>query len=166
MEDPDRKMICVTGTPGVGKTTFSRNLAHRLGVSHVDLNKWLVEHGYSEGIDKDRGSIVIDEEKLAGLKIPGVIDSHLSHFCNCDAIIVLRAPYQKEHLKRMQKKGWSAKKVRENLEAEIMEIIAEEAREIFSERGIPVLEIAFSDLEGALERAENWLEQHLSFPSK
>ncbi len=132
-------MICVTGTPGVGKTAVSRALSEMTGMRHMELNNMV--SGMAEGFDSKRGSLIIDEEKLRKIKVNGIADGHLSHFCDCDAIIVVRCSEQKEHIRRMRSKGWGSEKIRENMEAEIMEVIAEEARERAREMSIPLIEV-------------------------
>ncbi|MFQ5872058.1 MAG: AAA family ATPase, partial [Candidatus Geothermarchaeales archaeon] len=44
--------ICVTGTPGTGKTTFSRELARKLDLTYLDLNTLLLDEGCTEGYDE------------------------------------------------------------------------------------------------------------------
>ena len=59
-----------------------------------------------------------------------IIDSHLSHLLPpkiIDKVIVLRCdPTELE--RRLRKKGWSRKKIQENVEAEMIGLIAWEAR--------------------------------------
>jgi len=60
-----------------------------------------------------------------------VIESHLSHLLPDELIsgvIVLRC--EPETLKkRLEKKGWDAEKIRENVEAEMIDLIAWESRQ-------------------------------------
>ena len=133
-------MICITGTPGTGKTAVAKELSVITGLAYVDLNKWLLSH-LPHSYDSQRHSFVIDESKLSNIHIDGIVDGHLSHFCDCDAIVLIRCPDQKEHLRRMKNKGFDPEKAQENMEAELMEVIAEEARQT----GKPLLELDASE---------------------
>ncbi|MBI4176547.1 MAG: AAA family ATPase, partial [Candidatus Aenigmarchaeota archaeon] len=66
--------------------------------------------------------------KIAEKKENIVIESHYAHDMPCDAIVVLRVQ-PKELLARGRKKGWPRAKIKENMEAEIMEVCKSEALE-------------------------------------
>ncbi len=144
-------VICVTGTPGTGKTTISKQLAKELGYKYINLNELLKESNLNIGRDDKRDSYIINEGKIpekiretinkaekSGEK--GIIlDSHLSHFANkeqIDLCIVCKCEL-KELKRRLEKRGYSRKKVEENLEAEIFEVCKTEALE----QGLKVIEI-------------------------
>ncbi len=133
-------MICITGTPGVGKTSVARLLSSRLGLPLTDLNEWLRKH-LPHSRDDKRGSDIFDESMLYDVHIAGIVDGHLSHFCRCDIIVLLRCSNQKEHVERMRQKGFHEEKARENMEAEIVEVVAEEARERARETGAVIVEV-------------------------
>ena len=125
-------IVAITGTPGTGKTTIAKLLAKRLGYGYVNINEFAIKHCLG-GVDKKRKSKIIDTKKLFRLskKFKGnlVLDSHLSHFCSARLKFVLRA--NPAALKRrLEKKGWAAKKVKENVDSEILGIIAYEAKGI------------------------------------
>ena len=58
------KTIIVTGTPGTGKTTLSKNLAERLNFHYLDVNLIIKKYGLSEGYDKKRKTKIIDVKRL------------------------------------------------------------------------------------------------------
>ncbi|MEA3229445.1 MAG: adenylate kinase family protein [archaeon] len=120
----------ISGTPGTGKTEISVRLSKRLGFCLVKINDFAQAHGLVEGIDKKRGSLIIDEKKLkaAVAKLSGdvIVEGHLAHFCKSDVVAVLRTnPTELE--KRLLSRGWNRKKILENVEAEILDIILQEA---------------------------------------
>jgi len=132
-------IIAVSGTPGTGKTTIAKQLAEELGYAYVDVNKVIDEQELAEGYDEQRDCKIVDTEKLNAVLIRMikqekdlVIDSHLSHFLpkkyvdRC-IITICELPELK---KRLEKRGYKASKVRENLDAEIFDSIAEEAKEL------------------------------------
>ena len=58
-----------------------------------------------------------------------IFEGHLSHFVPADLTIILRtSPVELE--KRLKKKGWSEKKIKENIEAEAIGVISSEANGI------------------------------------
>ncbi|MCX6710403.1 MAG: adenylate kinase family protein [Candidatus Woesearchaeota archaeon] len=138
-------VIAVSGTPGTGKSILSHFLSRTLTFHYADVKQIIKKHKLSEGFDLKRDCLIVDTEKLSkvlislieGLKCSKkpkkgiVIDSHLSHFipsekadlcivCTC-ALPILR--------KRLEKRGYSEAKVRENLESEIFEVCRSEALE-------------------------------------
>lgn len=125
--------ILISGTPGTGKTSVSEILAEKIGYGLVKINDFAEEKGLVEGVDKVRGSGIIDEVKLEAEveKLSGdmVVDGHLAHLCKGDMSVVLRTrPDELE--KRLLLRKWGKKKIRENVEAEILDVILTEAVEV------------------------------------
>lgn len=128
----------VTGTPGTGKTTFAQKYAEEHNLTYISGKDIIAEHNLSEGFDAERDCEIVSEEKFAEVceKILEkqdncIIDSHLSQYiaaknveicfvCECD-IAALK--------KRLEDRGYSATKVRENLDAEIFKVCRSEAVE-------------------------------------
>lgn len=137
-------IILITGTPGVGKTTVSGLLAERLDACLIDINQLVEEKHLYTGIDEVRKYKIVDMDALfKGLneiikKIGPdkhiIIEGHLSHlFENSDIVIVLRAnPDVLE--RRMETKGWGKSKIRENIEAEAIDLCSYEAHEIHGDK--------------------------------
>ena len=121
--------IAITGTPGTGKTEIARLLAKRIGYDYLPLNQLAEKHRLYIGYDKKRGVRIVDTEKLKEkVKDNVVIDSHFSHDVDPDIIIVLKT-HPRELRERMEERGWEEKKIEENMEAEIMEVIHTESLE-------------------------------------
>lgn len=121
--------IAVTGTPGVGKTSACA-LITRVRIVHV--NDLVEELGLVSGYDRSRRTKEVDVPKLAKevAKMEGdfVLEGHFSHLLGPDLAIVLRcSPSVLE--KRLKKKGWPEKKIRENVEAEAVDVALIEAVE-------------------------------------
>ena len=125
--------ILISGTPGTGKTSVSELLAKRLGYRLVGINDFAEEHGLVEGVDKVRGSGIIDEVRLEAEvgKLSGdiVVEGHLAHLCKGDVSVILRTrPDVLE--KRLSLRKWSKEKIHENVEAEILDVILQEAVDV------------------------------------
>lgn len=131
--------IALTGTPGTGKTTVARLLPYRI----VDINA-LVREGLNLGIDPERGCLEADMDALAmRLKEMDkdtdtdidstdrrdivILEGHFSHFFADWAIVLRLAPAALRE--RLEVRGYSERKIRENLEAEALDVILVEAVE-------------------------------------
>ncbi len=125
--------IAITGTPGVGKTTLARLAGERLGWHIVDVKEWAHQTGCVVGRDDQDDADVIDVDALADL-VPDddgstiVYEGHLSHLLELDVAWVIRC--DPSVLRgRLEARGYRPEKVLENLEAEALDLILQEAIE-------------------------------------
>ncbi len=136
-----QKIIALTGTPGTGKTNIAKILKKK-GFAVIDLNLEIRKRRLYFVYDRKRKTYVADMKKIGNFlrkKLRSekyeskvvIIDSHLSHLLPTsliNAVVVLRcSPEVLE--KRLKERGWSAEKIRENVESEIIGLIEYEARE-------------------------------------
>ena len=130
--------ICITGTPGTGKSTLGKILAKELKYKLIDINKIVKEEKLYESYDKKDQSFVVDIKKLNKflkevLKYnkEAIIDSHLSHFLPKRSVelCVITKCGLKELKNRLEKRKYPKEKVRENLDSEIFDICLNEAKE-------------------------------------
>lgn len=120
--------VALTGTPGTGKSTVADRVGERLGVEVIHLNDRIAEHGLHTGEDEERGSLVADIEAIEAHlgDWSGLLDSHLAHQFDADAVVVLRcAPGELET--RLTDRGEPAAKAAENAESEALDIVLSEA---------------------------------------
>lgn len=121
--------FALTGTPGVGKTTCSE-LVRSIKVVHladmIDGSGAVV----GEDVRRDTKEVDVDRlrEEIAKLEGDLLLEGHLSHLLAVDVAIVLRCS-PKVLAERLRSKGWSEEKVRENMEAEAVDVILIEAVE-------------------------------------
>ena len=135
-------LFALTGTPGTGKSTLSAELRSR-GYDVIDGKAFIRENGLLGEYDAERDTYEVDldalNDALEGLRADDdvhILDSHLSHFMDSHGIMVLRcAPSVLAG--RLRARGYSEDKVRENVQAEILDEILCEA----AETDIPVGEI-------------------------
>ena len=135
-------LIAISGTPGTGKTSVSEELRSR-EYAVLDINKHLRENNLLGDKDVARDTFDVDldalNDSLEAYRNAGAtvfMDSHLSHFLDSHMIIVLRC--NPDILAdRLRARGYSEMKVRENVQAEILDVILCEA----TESDIPVFEV-------------------------
>ena len=129
--------IAVTGTPGTGKSSATALLSDTYTVYSV---KELAER---YGCGEQEGEEVLVDIECLNEKVECedcIIEGHLSHLLNPDIIIILRC-HPEVLKKRLEPRGYGEEKLRENMEAEAIDIILEEAMEM----GKPVFEIDSTD---------------------
>ncbi|KAF1998884.1 P-loop containing nucleoside triphosphate hydrolase protein [Amniculicola lignicola CBS 123094] len=160
--------IVITGTPGVGKTTHAEQLAQTLGFTHLSVNQIVKDEGFHEGRDEETGSWIVDEDKLLDhleslplIQTGGYILDW--HACDLfperwiDLVIVLRCDSTILY-DRLTKRGYAGKKLEENMDSEIMQVLLEEARESYAEEVVVELRSdGAEDVEGNLGRVEEWV---------
>jgi len=129
-------LIGLTGTPGTGKTSVSKFLEKKRHWKVVHLNELIKEKRLYTEIDEKRDAVIADMELIRehlkeaideGEKEVTILESHLSHHI-ADIVIVLRA-YPPELEMRLKTRGYSEEKIKENFEAEALDVILVEAFE-------------------------------------
>lgn len=127
------RVIVVTGTPGTGKTRFSKTLAKEIQAEYIPLTEYVTKNKLYLAIDRNRASKIIDlnrtRKNIRGLLSgsPGlvIIDTHVPEgVVDREAVkqvFVLRC-HPRILKKRLRAKGWNQRKTRENLLAEILDI--------------------------------------------
>ena len=124
--------IIVTGTPGTGKTQAARGLARRLGIPLVDVNGLIREKRLWHGHEGGSRLVQLPALRRELLRVRGdaVFDSHL--LCDlsmpADVVFVLRTDPVALR-RRLSKRPYSAKKIRENVEAEALDYCTIRARQ-------------------------------------
>lgn len=134
-------MMVVTGTPGTGKSAVADELERR-GRTVVRAGETVGP--FVLGDDPERDTRVVNEEAWVRSFAPvdGIVEGHLAHLLPSDRAVVLRCrPDVLET--RLRARGYAAKKVRENAEAEALDVILIETLEIHPQE--TVLEIDTTD---------------------
>lgn len=127
-EDLVFERVALTGTPGTGKSTVAAAIGEQLGIEVIHLNDRIKEYGLHTGEDEERGSLVADIDAIEAHlgDWAGLLDSHLSHQFEAEAVVVLRcAPEELEA--RLADRGEPPAKVAENAESEALDIVLSEA---------------------------------------
>lgn len=150
-------IITITGTPGTGKTYIAKKLAGK-NFRHIDLNAIIKKEKLYDDYDRKAKTYDVDEKKLKIIekrfseykdkeiklkknmnitelkeklknKKGIIIDSHLSHYLESDLCIVVKADI-KTISKRLKKRGYNEKKIKDNIESEIFDICLEDAKKL------------------------------------
>eukprot|EP00435_Cladocopium_sp_Y103_P073656 s33_g44.t1 len=130
--------ILVTGTPGVGKTTFCEALAAATSLEHLEVSKMVREKRLYREWDDELDCSIFDEES-GGC----VVDFHSSSFLDeslLDLVVVLRVDTSTLY-DRLEKRHYPESKVKQNVEAEIFQSCLDEVREVFEETDIQIWEM-------------------------
>ncbi|MEM3227614.1 MAG: AAA family ATPase [Candidatus Micrarchaeaceae archaeon] len=130
-------IIAITGTPGVGKTRLSFLIKKKCGCAKVvEINKILLSHNAFSGVDESGAKIAdmprlnraVAKELLRYSKrsCAIVLVGHLAPELKLkyDMAIVLRSSLKKLEA-RLEKRGYSRKKISENLIAEGLDYCGE-----------------------------------------
>ena len=137
-------LIAITGTPGTGKSTFTKLLAKRINAIVLNGNEIIEKYSLQEGFDKRRDCNIVDAKKFGKACIKEylvlrrlykghdmIIDSHLSHHIPKHYVslcIVCRAKLSTLK-KRLSKRRYKKQKILENMDAEIFEVCLQEAKD-------------------------------------
>ncbi len=135
MEKGEKKVIAVTGTPGTGKTTFSKVFSDGLDYRLIDLNELIERDGIYE-LDSDGTKVVNSQDlqnsfkkHMSGKSGNFVVDGLLSHLllpAQLEKLVVLRTK-PSVLKKRLESRNYHEEKIRENMEAEALGVILQEA---------------------------------------
>ena len=129
-------ILIISGTPGTGKTTIARILSKELQLDLIEINA-LVKENPELVTGKENGTLIIDLEKL-NEKIKErqniIIEGHFAHLLNFkSAIIIVLRTHPEELERRLTKKGFGKRKIKENVEAETLDACLIEALENYNE---------------------------------
>ena len=131
-------VIAVCGTPGTGKSTFSKKLVEEEDYALVDLNEIIEEEGIYEkdpdgtrAVDSDDLREVFDR-RFSSTDEDLVVDGLLSYLLSPEQVtnvVVLRT--HPEVLKeRLEERGYSESKLKDNVDSEALSVVLGEAVQI------------------------------------
>ncbi|KAJ7042449.1 AAA domain-containing protein [Mycena alexandri] len=165
---PPGPVIVITGTPGTGKSTHAQLLVDESPVplKHINVGEWVKEKGWYEEFDEEWQSYTADEDKLLDELEPIVAAGGVIldwHTCEvfperwADLVVVLRCDHARLW-ERLEKRNYALKKIQENNEAEIMQVVLEEARASYpSEIVVELKSETTEDLEANVARIVEWI---------
>jgi adenylate kinase len=163
--------ILITGTPGTGKTSLAETICEVLKLTRININELVQQHQCHEGHDSEYDTLILDEDKLLDVMEPlmseggKVVDYHSCDFFPerwFDLVLVLQTTTEVLY-DRLQSRGYSDKKINENMECEIMQIVIESARESYQPEIVhSVPSNTIEDMENNCERLKSWYENWMA----
>ncbi|MDR1993587.1 MAG: adenylate kinase family protein [Nitrososphaerota archaeon] len=127
-----KRVILITGTPGIGKTTTATSLTEKLGATYINLTDYVKTHKLTLGKDKKRQTLIVNEktltnhlyESINNINTDIIIDGHYAAAITppnvvTHVFVLRRNPIELK--KQMQHKGFNKTKINENISAEILD---------------------------------------------
>lgn len=157
MEGEKPKVIIVTGTPGVGKTTVATELASTLSANLLSVSELVQKENLVTESDKERGTIMADMTRLrvrvrsmiGKAKKDIVIEGHYAYDVVPKAlsprIFVLRREPDDLELK-LRNRAYNEKKVSENVAAEVLDICLIGAMKRFGKDRLHEIDVTSMDV--------------------
>lgn len=166
--------LLITGTPGSGKSTTCELLQRQLpGYKYYNISDFAKEHNCYDGYDEGRKSHIVDEDKLLDELEPllcsggSIVDWHVNDVFPerlIDLVVVLRCDNSVLY-DRLNARGYHDSKIQENLDAEIMGVLLQDALDSYEQE--IVVELQSNDtkeMEANVDRIVAWegiwMEQH------
>jgi len=168
MTSKQAPVIIITGTPGTGKSTHAQLLVDEspIPLKHINVGDLVKERQLYEEFDQEWQSYTVDEDKLLDELEPLVSAGGIIldwHTCEifperwADLVVVLQCDHSKLW-ERLEKRGYPLKKIQENNEAEIMQIVLEEARSSYPPEIVVELKSeGTEDMEANISRMVEWI---------
>jgi adenylate kinase len=128
-----KRVILITGTPCVGKTTIAKQLADKTKAQYINLTDYAKTYGLTLGEDTERKTTIIDEEKMSEKLAQTIetsknsniiVDGHYAAAVTptdlvSNVFVIRRNPKELKLL--MEKSEFNDAKMWENLSAEILD---------------------------------------------
>jgi adenylate kinase len=154
-----KRVILVTGTPCVGKTSVARLLISKLDALYVNLTELAIHENLVSGKDDERGSIIVDENRMRRKiremiencdKRNVIVDGHYAvsvvpKELTTHVFVLRRDPV--ELRKFMERCGFSGRKLWENLSSEILDICLCDALNVYEKEKVCELDVSGKSVE-------------------
>ena len=154
-----KRVILVTGTPCVGKTSVAQLLISKLDALYVNLTNFALCEKLVLSEDEERGSIIVDEKRMRRKireiienceKNDIVIDGHYAvnvvpEELTTHVFVLRRDPVELQ--KFMERCGFSGYKLWENLASEILDVCLCDALNVYEEEKVCELDVSGKSVE-------------------
>ena len=164
-----KRVILVTGTPCVGKTSVACLLASKLDAFYVNLTELVLHENLVLGKDEERGSIIIDENRMRRKireiiedcdKSEIIVDGHYAvsvvpKKLTTHVFVLRRDPV--ELRKFMEQCSFSRRKLWENLASEILDVCLCEALNVYENGKVCELDVSGKSVEETVNEILNVL---------
>lgn len=164
-----KRVILVTGTPCVGKTSVARLLASELDAFYVNLTELALHENLVSCKDEERGSIIVDENRMRRKireivedydKSEIIVDGHYAvsvvpKELTTHVFVLRRDPVELRKL--MEQCGFSGRKLWENLASEILDICLCQALNVYENGKVCELDVSGKSVEETVNEILNVL---------
>uniref|UniRef100_A0A671FYC6 Adenylate kinase isoenzyme 6 n=1 Tax=Rhinolophus ferrumequinum TaxID=59479 RepID=A0A671FYC6_RHIFE len=170
-----RHIVKNQGTPGVGKTTLGKELASRSGLKYINVGDLAREGQLYDGYDEEYDCPILDEDRVVDelenqMSEGGVIVDY--HGCDFfperwfHIVFVLKTDNSILY-KRLETRGYNEKKLKDNIQCEIFQVLHEEALASYKEEIVHQLpsntpEELEDNINQILKWIEQWIKDHSS----
>lgn len=160
--------IIICGTPGTGKSTHASQLREAVPTLKVlSVGDLVKERELHTGWDEKWQSHIVDDDALLDSIEPDCLAGGCLidwHECSLfpkswiDLVVVLRCNHTLLW-DRLENREYNLNKIQENNEAEIMQVVLDEARESYDEEIVVELQSeTVEDIEANVDRIARWIE--------
>jgi len=167
-----KRVILVTGTPCVGKTSVARLLTSKLDALYINLTELATHENLISGKDEERDSIIVDENRMRR-KIREIIEGCDQNDIVIDGhyavsvvpkkfvtyVFVLRRD-PVELRKFMEQCGFSGRKLWENLASEILDVCLVDALNVHGKEKVCELDVTGKSVEEVISEILDVLGGH------
>jgi adenylate kinase len=133
-------IICITGVPGVGKSTIAKKLAEQIGAVLIDIYDFAIKSNLYEEYDEAEQTYIIDENKLFQeidnyiKKLNSkyiIIEGNFAHlYDKCDLYIVIKSDPNILYERLSKERNYPYNKIFTNIWAMNLEVIEDELEEM------------------------------------
>ena len=157
--------IVITGNPGVGKHTIAKKIAEMLKLDLIDINQIVIEEKIYESSDETRDVDINKLKKILKLKLKlkrdVLIVGHLAPYAisksQVSKVIILRkSPYKLSTI--YKKRNYSIKKINENIESEILGIIAHDTIKKFGKNKTAQIDTTGKTIQKVVSQTKNAIQ--------
>jgi adenylate kinase len=151
------RVLVITGTPGVGKTSVSKVLTERLGGLYISLTHIVNGENLQLDVDSERDTVIADLRRLSD-RVSDIISES-----SCDVVVdghyasevvsyafVLRIEPDKLR-QRLRERGYSEGKVLENLASEVLDVCLFDAVARYGVEKVDEIEVTHKDVNEVVE---------------
>jgi adenylate kinase len=164
-----KRVVLLTGTPCVGKSSVARLLCVKLDAFYVNLTELAIRENLVSGKDLERNSIIVDERRMARKiseiiekcdKEDVIVDGHYAvnvvpkNFVSY-VFVLRRDPVELKGF--MEKAGFSGLKLWENLASEILDVCLVDALKVHGKEKVCELDVTGKSVEEVVNEILNIL---------